>query len=172
MRLPDMDGIETCRVLKTAPTTARIPVCIVSNILETESQGPASARSGAAAYLREPLTPEALIATLSSLLRAASAEAKAELANREAVAILESVGAAMFRLDAEYRFTYLNRETERLFGMSRSALLGQNLFETFPASIGTRVDVEYRRAMDAKVTSLFEYYYEPWKKWYEIEPTR
>jgi PAS domain S-box-containing protein len=168
VRVPGVDGFEICRVLKTAPATARIPVCLVSNLGETEHRSPASAGSGAEAHLREPVTPDALIATLSALLRAASAEARAEEAEREVAGILESIGAALFRLDGEFRFTYLNREAERVLGMSRGVLLGRSLFEVFPATLGTRLEAEYRRAMNARVTARFEYRYEPWKKWYEI----
>ncbi|MHB1421106.1 MAG: PAS domain-containing protein [Bacillota bacterium] len=46
--------------------------------------------------------------------------------------ILESIGDAFFSLDDQWRFTYVNKEAERLLGRSRDFLIGKNIFEELP----------------------------------------
>jgi PAS domain S-box len=87
----------------------------------------------------------------------------------EVNAILESIGDAFFAVDESWRFTYVNAEAERLLARERGELLGQSLWEKFPAAIGTEFESQYRRVMQARVTSSFQAYYPtPLDSWYEV----
>ncbi|MCO5214507.1 MAG: PAS domain-containing protein, partial [Caldilinea sp.] len=50
---------------------------------------------------------------------------------------LESITDAFFTVDRDWRFTYVNRETERLWGRPRDTLLGRALWEVYPLALGT-----------------------------------
>ncbi|MGM0701325.1 MAG: EAL domain-containing protein [Pseudomonadota bacterium] len=69
---------------------------------------------------------------------------------------LESITDGFFTLDAEWRFTYLNQEAERLLQRSRQELLGQEIWQAFPEALGTLFETEYRRAVDDDVSVTFE----------------
>jgi PAS domain S-box-containing protein len=62
--------------------------------------------------------------------------------------ILESIGDAFYAIDREWRFVYVNRMAERLWGRRRDELLGQVATEAFPTWIGTESHTAHRQAMD------------------------
>ena len=88
-------------------------------------------------------------------------------AERQA-AIFESITDAFFTVDRNWRFTYVNRRSEELLHKTRDELLGHNLWEVFPAAIGTEFDEHYRYAMETGESVSFEGYYEPLDNWLEI----
>jgi two-component system, cell cycle sensor histidine kinase and response regulator CckA len=81
---------------------------------------------------------------------------------------LESITDAFFTVDREWRFTFLNREAERLLKRTRAELLGRILWEEFPAAIGTLFEREYRRALAENQTVAFEEFYRPLNAWRSV----
>jgi diguanylate cyclase (GGDEF)-like protein/PAS domain S-box-containing protein len=73
-------------------------------------------------------------------------------------ATLESITDAFYTLDREWRFTYLNREAERLLQRPRAELLGKVVWDEFrphKAQIGY---CELHRAVRENVTVVYEEY--------------
>ncbi len=99
--------------------------------------------------------------------RKRAAEAIRE-ANGRTAGILESITDAFFALDGQWRFTYINDQGERLLFRTRAALLGRNIWDEFPAAVGTTFEREYRRAVDEQATASFEEFYPPLDKWFEV----
>ena len=83
------------------------------------------------------------------------------VAEQRAVETLESMSDAFFTLDSEWRFTYLNPQTEVILGRRREDLVGKDLWEAFPEAVGSRFDEEFRRASREGVPVRFEEVYEP-----------
>jgi PAS domain S-box-containing protein len=71
---------------------------------------------------------------------------------------LESITDAFFTVDREWRFTYINREAERLLARSREDLLGQVVWQRFPQSLGSTFHRQYERALAERTTVAFEEY--------------
>jgi serine phosphatase RsbU (regulator of sigma subunit)/PAS domain-containing protein len=85
------------------------------------------------------------------------------------VEVLEAMPAAFFSLDTDWRFTYANAEAERLLDRPRRALLGQVVWELFPAAVGSSFETNYRYAMRERQPVAFDAYYpEPLDAWYEV----
>lgn len=82
--------------------------------------------------------------------------------------ILESVTDAFFTVDTRWRFTYVNREAERLLRRSRGELLGRDLWQEFPEAAGSIFQREYRRAMAERKTVQFEGRYPPLDAWFDV----
>lgn len=74
VKLPDLDGFEVCRRIKTGTATGRIPVLQVSAFFTNTSARVTGLESGADAYLGQPVEPDELLATVRMLLRARRAE--------------------------------------------------------------------------------------------------
>jgi PAS domain S-box-containing protein len=100
--------------------------------------------------------------------------AEARQAQEQAAAILEGITDGFVALDREWRFTHVNAEAERINGMRREDQIGKNQWELFPATRGTSLEFEFRRAMAERVAVQFEFYYEPWGAWFQnkVYPTK
>ena len=113
--------------------------------------------------LARPFNDTSLILFFSDI----TSRKRAELA-REQVLELTDDGVASF--DHDFRFTYLNRRGRQILAASGRQLLGQVLWETFPAAIGTVFETSYRRTMDEHVATSFQAFYgEPLNIWLDID---
>jgi PAS domain S-box-containing protein len=70
VNLPDFDGFEVCRRLKSDPGTAGIPVLYLSALYHDLEHRIRGLEVGADAYLKQPVEPRELVATAHALLRA------------------------------------------------------------------------------------------------------
>ena len=70
--------------------------------------------------------------------------------------LLEAMPAAMFLVDADWRFTYVNAAAEGLLGATRAELLGQRLWQRYPTTIGTDFERHYRAAVATGEPVTFE----------------
>ncbi|MGW6131047.1 SpoIIE family protein phosphatase [Cellulomonas sp. NPDC055163] len=83
--------------------------------------------------------------------------------------VLETMSAAFYSLDAQWRFTYVNAEAERLLGRRREELLGGDIWELFPAAVGSPFETHYRDVVRSGRPQEFEAYYPaPLDGWYEL----
>ena len=89
-------------------------------------------------------------------------------ASERAANILESITDAFFAVDRRWRFTYVNREAERLLRRSRRELLGRELWQEFPAAVGSMFQREYERAMAEQTTVQFEARYPSLEPWFDV----
>ena len=90
-------------------------------------------------------------------------------AESRVVRVLESMPAAFYSLDSEWRFRYVNAEAERLLGRSREELLGGVLWELFPATAGSAFEANYRAAVESGQPVTFDAYYPaPLEGWFEL----
>jgi PAS domain S-box-containing protein len=81
---------------------------------------------------------------------------------------LESVTDGFYMLDREWRFTYVNREAERILQRRRADLLGRVVWEQFPAALGSTLHHEYERALADDVAVEFEMFYPPLQIWVRV----
>ena len=82
--------------------------------------------------------------------------------------ILESISDAFYAVDKDWKFTYFNKEAEYLLLKKADEVLGENIWELFPASAQTSIRKVYQRVARTKKAESFEYYYPGDGKWYEI----
>ena len=94
--------------------------------------------------------------------RALTREAQATLR------ILESITDAFFTLDHEWRFTYVNPETERVLFRTRDELLNRHIWDAFPEGRDSTFDRQYRRAVAEGISVSFEEFYPPLEAWLEV----
>src|SRR3984957_8730072 len=78
VNLPDMSGFEVCRLIKSNPLTAAIPVIQVSATAVEVADRAHGLPQGADAYRIEPTEPAELLATVTATLRYSRARQRAE----------------------------------------------------------------------------------------------
>ena len=163
--MPDIDGIELLKTLRSTRRTQTVPVLLISG-RALDEQRIEGFNEGADAYLAKPYTERELRACIGSMLQ--SARRRDEAARREALeqaerkaltdraALLESMTDAFYALDREFRFTYLNQRTLEHFGATRERLLGNVLWDVVPMIRGTVFQQEYERALRDQCSVTFE----------------
>ena len=67
----------------------------------------------------------------------------------ELARVLETMPAAFWFLDPQWRFRYVNARAEQLLGHGRCELLGRDLWESLPAFVGSRFEAAYRTAVES-----------------------
>lgn len=85
--LPDIDGYEVCRRIRSMPTTSRVRVVYLSASFIDDSHKVQGFEAGADGFLNHPVEPAVLIATVGALLRTRAIERELEeLLDRERLA--------------------------------------------------------------------------------------
>src|SRR5215471_713992 len=59
--------------------------------------------------------------------------------------VLDTIPEAYVRLDNDFRFTFVNRAALSLLGKMPAELLGKKLWDVYPSSAGTPLDLRCRR---------------------------
>lgn len=177
--MPELDGIGLLRALRADPRTSTVPVLLLSARAGEEARVEGMA-AGADDYLVKPIGARELLARMRAHLtmvrirreaarRESQLRAEVRLAQEQAAAILESITDGFIALDSDWRFTDVNAEAERISGIRRQDHIGKTLWELFPATLGTALESQWRRAMAERVAVDLENYYEPWDSWFHVK---
>ena len=94
-------------------------------------------------------------------------ETGSQLANR-LVETMESVADAIFVLDHDWIFTYMNRQCETVLERKREELLSRCVWDEFPQARGSKFQLEYERCVKEHATVRFDAEYAPLKKHFEV----
>jgi len=185
VQMPDVDGYEVSRRIKALEAPRLTPVIFLTALDEDRRHVSAGYESGAVDYLFKPLDPEVLRAKVrafvSMYLERDAAERRArrryaDLAQKEAeraserraAAILESITDAFYALDANFRFTYVNRHAEELWGRGRAELLGHSFVDEFPQLVGSESHEMHRQVMSRRQPARFETMSPVLQRWISI----
>ncbi len=132
IRLPDLDGFEVCKRLKSDPRTNLIPVLHISAVGRLESDFAEALDHQSDAYLQEPVEPEALVAITNALIRAAERHKQSRSSEARYRQLLESAMEGVCVMDEQGRTEFVNQRMAEMLKFARSGeLLGRDAFEFF-----------------------------------------
>lgn len=80
---------------------------------------------------------------LNGALQHALAHTVEAKVNAQLAVVLEGIGDAFYSLDADWRFSYINRTAESYFGVPRHTMLHRMIWDAFPESEGTELRRRY-----------------------------
>jgi two-component system cell cycle sensor histidine kinase/response regulator CckA len=150
VHMPEMDGFEACRHLKTNPESSSIPVLMVSAFMTQGHHRALGLENGADGYLCKPFDTAELIAQVRGLLRLKRSEDKLrserdafkkELEERNQHLrmseehwrnLFEQSPDAIFIEDLEGTVLEANPAACALHGLTHEALLGKNMLDLVP----------------------------------------
>lgn len=80
--------------------------------------------------------------------------------------ILESITDGFFEIEDDWTVIEWNQKAEELLETKREDILGQKLWDVFPAEKAQKSYSEYKKAIETKQSSSFEEYFEPLGRWF------
>ena len=124
VQLPDLNGFEVCRQIKTNPATAFIPVLHLSASFVKSEDKVQGLDSGADGYLAQPVEPIELVATVNALLRTRKAEEAARLLAREWQTTFDAIADMVCLLNSDGCVVRCNFAAREVWGKSESDIKG------------------------------------------------
>ena len=172
--LPGKSGVELCQELRAAPKGEELFILLVTARDDAQDLERAL-EAGANDYLIKPLDPARLNVRLSVAERRIRAlaernQARAELqeAVRKMTDILEKTSDGFFAVDRDWKFTFVNRQAEKLLDRHREDLIGKDFWVELPEFTREAFEKNYRRAMSEQVAVEFEASDASGKVWFEL----
>jgi PAS domain S-box-containing protein len=131
INLPDVNGYEVCRQVKSDPSTSSIPIMHMSaTYVGTENRATGLER-GADGYLTWPVEPRELLANIEALLRTRRAERAAREQEELLRVTLSSIAEGVIATDRGGHVTFLNPMARTLTGWSHEEAVGKDVSEVF-----------------------------------------
>ena len=124
--MPGMDGFELCRMLKRDSLTAHIPVALVTARAQ-EGDVQEGIAAGAVDYIKKPFDRDELRMRVRTQIRLHEAHVEQERLHKHLKVISSAAHDAIVIIDNEGKISHWNEAAERIFGYSRSEVVGQNL---------------------------------------------
>ncbi len=120
--LPDIDGLEVCRILKKEEATLAVPVVLLTlrEGLEDRIQG---LEAGASDYLTKPVQPDELLARVKAHLRTRQLCEDLELRQQDFASLLELSKAVASTLRSPEIFRFIVERTAQLINANRCSLV-------------------------------------------------
>ena len=87
---------------------------------------------------------------------------------KRSINILEGITDAMFIINREWKFTYLNKQAEILLNEKKEHLLGKNIWEKLLFAPSSKMREKFYQAFDHQVDIHFEEFIEPSQQWFEV----
>ena len=82
--------------------------------------------------------------------------------------VLESFTVAIFAVDSDWRFSYMNTVAEAVLERTADELAGRVLWDALSETVGTVFEREFRRAVEETVGVRFEGFYAPLNLWVQV----
>ena len=172
--LPGKSGVELCQELRAAPKGEELFILLVTARDDTQDLERAL-EAGANDYLIKPLDPARLNVRLSVAerrIRALAERNQARTELQEAVGkmtdILEKTSDGFFAVDRDWKFTFVNRQAEKLLDRHREDLIGKDFWVELPEFTRDAFQKNYRRATSEQVAIEFEASDPSGKAWFEL----
>lgn len=82
--------------------------------------------------------------------------------------IMERISDAFVAFDTSWRYEYVNKAAGIILGRSPESLIGKNVWEEFPESVGYRLYDAFHEALQSQQHIQLEEYYAPFDMWMEF----
>jgi PAS domain S-box-containing protein len=92
---------------------------------------------------------------------------EAERVRRRLERILAGIKDDFVMYDHDWRYVYINERAAQTLGYPKEQLVGQRIWDLFPEAVGNDFYQKVHQAVAENREIRFEFYYEPFDKWFE-----
>jgi PAS domain S-box-containing protein len=154
--LSDGNGYDLTARIKGDRATATIRVAQISAVFLEPEHRVKGLRSGADAYLIEPVIPEEIVATVEALARSRNVEATLRVSEDLLHTVIHSTSAVVYVVDVNDRLLLVNHQFGRLFGLDEKAPIGRSVYDCFPQEVAEQFVAHNRLVLEAHASREFE----------------
>lgn len=156
--LPDIDGVEVCRRIKSDPKLTDVSVVLISGGAITSSHKAGGLDAGADEYLTKPVALNELLARIRAVLRLHDTTAALRASEQRYRRLVEILPDAVCLLDLESRFVALNSQAATMLGcVEPGTLQGQSALALVPREARETFKAQIARAFATGSLELSEY---------------
>ncbi|MFL5293821.1 MAG: ATP-binding protein [Myxococcales bacterium] len=130
--MPGVSGIEVCRFLRSQRGMHEVGILLLTVYQRSPDQVVSGLEAGANDYVLKPFAEQELRARVGALVRTKTLIERAEKAEARVRKLLDYTPDALFAIDAQARFTYVNPEVERILDARAADLVGRPVSEVLP----------------------------------------
>ncbi|MBP1908795.1 response regulator [Methanolobus bombayensis] len=148
--MPDMNGYEVCRVLKTSVETQFLPVVMVT-ALSGKDDRIKGIEVGADEFLGKPVNRLELVTRVKSLLRIKHLQDKVLAERNEAMNYLDVAGFVVFVVDNDMKINLVNRKGNEILGYDEFELIGHDFIDFLvPEEKGKELRSEFEKVISGE----------------------
>ncbi len=130
--MPEMDGFETCRRIKSDPQIGQRFVILMSNFKKSPEHQAAGLDAGADGFISRPFNTREFVARIRSIMRIKAVEQQLRMQQQWLRVTMSSVGDGLIATDDQARVLFINAVASRLTGWSPEAIASQPIEKIFP----------------------------------------
>ncbi|WP_406656845.1 response regulator [Methanolobus sp. ZRKC2] len=127
--MPDMNGYEVCRILKTSVETQFLPVIMVT-ALSGKDDRIKGIEVGADEFLGKPVNRLELVTRVKSLLRIKHLQDKMLAERNDAINYFDEAGFIAIVIDTQLKINLVNKKGNQSLGYEEFELIGQDFVNT------------------------------------------
>ncbi|WP_340818799.1 response regulator [Methanolobus sp. WCC4] len=148
--MPDMNGYEVCRVLKTSVETQFLPVVMVT-ALSGKDDRIKGIEVGADEFLGKPVNRLELVTRVRSLLRIKHLQDKILAERNEAMNYLDVAGFIVFVIDNDMKIHLVNSKGNDVLGYGEFELIGHDFINLLvPEEERTNLREKFSKALEGQ----------------------
>jgi PAS domain S-box-containing protein len=132
INLPDIDGFEVCRRLRARGHTAYLPIVHLTATYMAHDDMDQGLNAGGDSYLTHPVEPQALIATVRTLLFARQADMIRRTTDARFRTVFQLASSGIALMDPDLVYLDVNPEFCKIAGRDRADIIGKGCIDMLP----------------------------------------
>lgn len=153
--MPEMDGFEVCRRIKSDDRHRSIPVVMITVYADRENRIKAI-EAGAEDFIAKPFDSTEVLARIKMLVRVKSLHDQLSEVILQQQAILDNIPNIAWLRDREGRYVAVNEPFSRMFGLTPGDLVGKDDYDIYPTELAAKYEKDLKSVMETGTRTYFE----------------
>jgi diguanylate cyclase (GGDEF)-like protein/PAS domain S-box-containing protein len=153
--MPEMDGFEVCRWIKSDDRNRNIPVVMITNCSDRENRI-RGIEAGAEDFIAKPFDSTEVLARIKMLVHVKLMNERLIEVALQQQAILDNIPNIAWLKDRDGQYVAVNEPFSRMFGLSPGELVGKNDYDLYPPDQAATYEKAFRMVLESGTRTRFE----------------